>query len=88
MSMTIILRKAAVAANGLAIPVLNNKFFKGGVEGFVDFLHVGGFAYAGSLASFVPGYIYLKATLHDIPRAHDQYNEDLIHCAAPVAAQP
>jgi hypothetical protein len=48
-----------------------------------DLGHAGAFAYAGSLATFVPGYLYVRGTI-DVTRAYDQYNVDVANCAGAV----
>jgi hypothetical protein len=73
-----------VAVAGGIFSTLSQGFFKSGVEGAVDFAHAGGFAYAGSAAAFVPGYLYFKATLSDIPKAWNQYYANMTSCAASV----
>jgi hypothetical protein len=74
----------ALGANAEMIAALNKAFFAHGLEGNLDLMHLGGFAYAGSLASFAPGGAYVKATFFDLPNAENTYNSNLIHCAAPV----
>jgi RHS repeat-associated protein len=73
----------AIFANAQTIPALNGVFFKNGVEGAIDFAHAGGIAYAGSLATFIPGYLYVRGTI-DVAKAWDQYNEDMANCAGAV----
>ena len=75
----------AVAVAGPVLSALSETFFKSGAEGVVDFAHAGGFAYAGAAATFVPGYLYFKATFSDIPDAWNQYYISVGNCAAPVS---
>jgi RHS repeat-associated protein len=80
----------AIFANAQALPALNQVFIaplkEGGVEATAavfDLGHAGAFAYAGSLATFVPGYLYVRGTI-DVAKAYDQYNVAVTNCAGAV----
>lgn len=73
-----------VAANAMTLPALGEEFFRRGAEGAFDFFHAGGFAYTGSFATLVPGYLYVTGTT-DIINAENEYNNSVVSCAAPVA---
>ena len=80
----------AIFANAQAIPALNQVFIaplkEGGAEaavGAFDLAHAGGFAYAGSLATFIPGYLFYHGT-RGVANALNQYNVDTMNCAGAV----
>jgi len=80
----------AVFANAQALPALNQVFIaplkEGGVEAAAtafDLGHAGGFAYAGSLGTFIPGYLFVRGT-RDVTKAWNQYNVGVMNCAGGV----
>jgi hypothetical protein len=84
-------KELALTANVETIPALDKVFIEPIVAGkglepalaVFDTLHAGGFAYAGSLATFVPGFLYVKGIL-DQAQAYDRYSASMVSCAAPI----
>ena len=80
----------AIVANAGALPALNKIFIaplkKAGFEAaaaLFDLGHVAPFAYTGSAATFIPGYLFVQGT-RDVAKAWNRYNVDLMHCAGAV----